>query len=225
MLLCLPRWLLFFTAGIVGTTLCMLPSRAQGPIVTGASYQVDTSSSRVYIKVDKATNLGHVHGVEGQLASGQVTLGGAGSLVFSMTSFTADTPRARQYVGLNPQFSASDAAKVSANMHSADVLDVARFPQSTCAITALKPLDGQKTGDPGRYQLDGQFTLHGVTRPIQSTVTVERTDRAGVLHMRGSFAILQSAHGIRPFSAAGGFVRIADQLTIWGDLILIPGTR
>jgi polyisoprenoid-binding protein YceI len=184
------------------------------PMTTAQSYQVDVNASRVYVKVGSATALGHVHGVQGNLSSGKVTLGGAGEVVFDMTSFTADTAQARQYVGLPAQFSQSDAQKVTANMRGGDVLDVARFPTATFSITSAAPADGQKAGDPGRYQLDGRFTLHGVTQPLRFLATVEATGKPGTLHARGSFSILQTSYGIQPYSALAGLVRVADQLDI-----------
>jgi polyisoprenoid-binding protein YceI len=195
---------------------------AAGTARSQTAYQVATGSSRVYIKVTSATRLGHNHGVEGRLASGEVSLGGPGMLVFDMASFTADTPQARQYVGLPDQLSASDAAKVNANLRSGEVLDVGRYPQASCAITELVPTGGQQPGQPGAYRLRGQFTLHGVTRPVTIDATVAVTDRPGVLRARGSFAIQQTAFGIRPYTALGGLVGISDRLDVWGELVLLP---
>jgi polyisoprenoid-binding protein YceI len=205
---------------ILGAALALVqqPLRAQAPL----PFQVDTGASRVYVKVGSATRLGHVHGVEGRLASGKLTPGGAGELVFDLKSFVADTVAARQYVGLPASFSGSDAQKVTANMQGGDVLDVNRFPQATYAITAMEPATNQKPGEPGAYRLSGKFTLHGVTQPVTFPASVEQTDRPGVLRVRGSFAILQTAYGIQPYSALGGLVGVTDRLEIWGDLLLVP---
>jgi polyisoprenoid-binding protein YceI len=196
----------------------------QKPAAQPTTYQVETGSSRVYIKVDAATRLGHVHGVQGNLASGTVTLGGTGDLVFDMTSFQADTPQARQYVGLDPRFSQSDAQKVTANMLSADVLDVSQFPRAVYAISSITPTGGQAAGEPGQYLVDGRFTLHGTAQLVRFPATLSRTDRPGVLRLTGAFSVLQTSYGIRPYSALGGLARVADQLQIWGDLVLIPAT-
>jgi polyisoprenoid-binding protein YceI len=198
---------------------------AAGTARSQTAYQVATGSSRVYIKVTSATRLGHNHGVEGRLASGDVVLGGPGVLVFDMTSLTADTPQARQYVGLPDQLSASDAAKVNANMRGGEVLDVGHYPQAACTIAELAPAGGQQAGQAGAYRTSGQFTLHGVTRPVTFDATVEATDRPGVLRARGSFAIQQTAFGIRPYTALGGLVGISDRLDVWGDLVLVPKGR
>jgi polyisoprenoid-binding protein YceI len=204
---------------IVGAALALVqqPLWGQAP----PAYQVDTGASRVYIKVGSATRLGHVHGVEARLASGKVTPGGGGELVFDMKSFVADTAAARQYVGLPASFSQSDAQKVTANMQGGDVLDVNRFPQATYAITAMQAAANQKPGEPGAYRFTGKFTLHGVTQPVDFMATVEQTDRPGVLHVRASFAILQTAYGMQPYSALGGLVGVTDRLEIWGDLWLV----
>jgi polyisoprenoid-binding protein YceI len=192
--------------------------RAQAP----AAYQVDTNASRVYIRVNKSTRIGHEHGVSGQLQSGKVVPGGTGEMVFQMTSFVADTPQARQYVGLAGEIGASDVEKVNANMRGPGVLDVERFPTATYAITGMNPADGQAAGAPGHYQVTGNFTLHGVTQPVAFTATVEGTTTPGTLRMRGTFTIQQTTYGIQPFSALGGLVAVADPLQIWGDIVLVP---
>jgi polyisoprenoid-binding protein YceI len=203
--------------------LALLTSRAHAD--PAPHYQVDTAASRVYVRVNSATRLGHVHGVEGRLASGTVTPGGAGELTFDMTTFTADTAQARRYVGLDPRFSASDAQKVTANLRGPDVLDVAQHPKAIFTITSCTPLDGQAGGAAGRYRLDGQFKLHGVTRPLQLTAILGPTDKPRMMRLHGSFKLLQSDYGIRPFSALGGLSRVADELQIWGDFTLMPGGK
>src|SRR5262249_16969897 len=80
---------------------------------TTASNAVDYEPSRIYVKVGTATRLGHEHGVEGNLKSGKLTLGGDGEFVFDMASFTADTSLARKRVGLErKKVSANEAKKV-----------------------------------------------------------------------------------------------------------------
>jgi len=192
--------------------------RAQAP-----QYVVDTNQSRVYIRVDSATRLGHAHGVEGNLATSTVALGGKGQLVFDMTTFVADTQEARQAVGLEGKF--ADAQKVTANMRSESILDVARHPKAVYVITGVNPLDEQAVGQPGRYKVTGQFTLRGVTHPVEFIAKIDQTDKPGVLRMRGQFSILQTRYGIQPYSAVGGLVRVADELKIWGDLVLTPPGR
>jgi polyisoprenoid-binding protein YceI len=192
--------------------------RADGP-----TFQVDTKTSRVYARVDAGSRLGHPHGVEGTLAAGRLQLDGAGELVIDLTSFQVDTDAARGYVGLTGSVSAGDRSKTTANMQSADVLNVAVYPRATYAIAAVKPLDGQAPGQPGRYQLVGKFTLHGATQVIGLMARAEPVpNQPGQLRLRGQFAVNQTDFGITPYSALGGIVKVADTVTIWGDLILTP---
>jgi hypothetical protein len=178
------------------------------------------------MKVGASGRIGHDHGILGRLESGFVEWGGGGrgELVFSTRSFIADPPEARRYVGLAGSVSASDRKKTTEHMLGRDVLDVARNPTATYKITATSPLDGQVAGAPGRYKLDGAFTLHGVTRPLTLTATVEETTTRGVLRMTGNFPLVQSHFGIRPYSTLGGLVGVADRMDVWGDLVLMPAT-
>jgi polyisoprenoid-binding protein YceI len=187
-----------------------------------SNFKVDPKTSQVYVRVDSATRLGHAHGVSGRLSSGVFRFGGAGEFVFDMTSFVADTSAARTFVGLDARFSQSDAQKVNDNMKGPGVLDVARYPLAKLAITSVRPLDSQATGAGGRYQLDGRFTLHGTTHPLSFEAKAEPSKKANVLRLHGSFQISQTAFGIQPYSALGGLIRVADALTIYGDLELVP---
>ena len=184
-----------------------------------AALKVDPGASQVYVKVG-ADGYGHIHGVQGRLASGTIKLGSGGDLVFDMKSFVADPAGARRALGLTKPVSAADQQKTTASMLGADVLDVARHPTAVFAIAAAIPLDGQPVGNAGRYRLQGEFTLHGVMRPLQLSVSLEPTDRPTVVRMRGEFTILQSEYGMKPYSALAGLVRVADKLEIQADLIL-----
>jgi polyisoprenoid-binding protein YceI len=186
------------------------------------NWQVDTSASKVFVKVGSATRLGHPHGVEGKLKSGKIALGGEGTLVFDMTSFVADTPEARKRVGLaGKKVSRNEAKKVTAAMRGSDVLDVDRHPTASYRVTSVTPLDKQAAGQPGAYRLEGRFSLHGKEQKLQFKAKVEREGKG--LKMTGSFTIRQTDYGITPYSALGGLAKVADELEIQGDLVLVPG--
>lgn len=189
---------------------------------------VDVKRSRVYVKVDK-TGLGHTHGVEGQFKSGHVELGQdgatqkAGAMVFDMTTFVADTAEARRYVGLSGTTDASTARQVTANMTGADVLDVRRFPTAAFEIASIAKAK-QQPKEGTQYVLDGKFTLHGVTHPMQILATAT-AEKDGSTRLRGGFYVNQTSFGITPYSKAFGAVGVADRLTIYGDLILAGATK
>jgi hypothetical protein len=168
---------------------------------------------------------GHDHAIVGQLASGAMTLRAsekAGELVFDLTSFVADPPEARQYLGLKGSMSASDQRSITRTMRGAKVLDTQQYPKATCTITSLRPLDKQKPGEAGRYQLDGKLNLHGVDKPVRFEAKIERAKREGALQMRGQFALLQTDYGIKPYALLN--LKVKDELQIHGDLLLVPRT-
>jgi hypothetical protein len=178
---------------------------------------IDLVHSRVFTFVG-ATGLGHEHGVEGRLASGYLHLGAnqnAGELVFDMRSFDADTPAGRKYVGLQGEIDADTRKQVNDNMRGPSVLDVAKFPTAKFVVQSALPYNNAKPDSPPQYLLDGQFTLHGVTKPLR--VVAQTQEATGMLHVRTQFAVLQSEFGITPFSKMLGTIGVADKLTIYGD--------
>ena len=180
--------------------------------------QVDLQRSRAYVRIG-ATGLGHEHGAEGRLKSGVLVLGAnasAGELVFDMTTFATETAASRAYVGLGGGSDASTAAKVTANMLSSEVLNVAKYPLATFRIRSSAALPKRQPSDPQSYQLDGDFTLHGVTKPLQVIAAAEQL--GALVHLRGQFSVRQTQFGITPYSKAFGAVGVADELKIWGDL-------
>ena len=102
-------------------------------------------------------------------------------------------------------------------MRGPDVLNVGRFSTATFAISSIQPT--KQTGRRGAiYQLNGKFTLHGVTRQI--AVTAEAEDVDGKTRLRGSFPLVQTQYGIQPFTKAFGAVGVANQLTVHADLLI-----
>jgi len=180
--------------------------------------QVNLEFSRIYVYVGK-TGFGHEHGVVGLIKQGTLQLGAeqnGGQLVFDMNSFRVDTDAARQYVGLSGTTDGSTKKKTNANMRGSGVLDIQKYPTASFTLESSRLLpEKSKRGFP-QYQLDGKFILHGVTQPIRILADAEQ--KGGWIHLRGSFAMLQTKFGITPFSKAFGAVGITDQLKIWGDI-------
>jgi polyisoprenoid-binding protein YceI len=178
--------------------------------------QIDLEKSRVFIRVGKK-GLGHEHGVEGKIKSGSIDFQArknAGVIDFDMTSFTADTDEARKSVELKGTISETTRDKVTETMRGAAVLDVEQFPTATFKIKSVAEIPA-RTGGPW-YELNGDFTLHGESRPLK--FLAERTEEDGKFRLRGDFTILQSDFGITPYKAALGTVGVADELKIWGDV-------
>jgi polyisoprenoid-binding protein YceI len=208
----LTRW-----AVVLATVVLFAPS-AFAQTTAG---QFDLARSRVFVRVGATGRLGHEHAIEGRLKSGSLRLGAAaeaGELVFDMTSFTADTPDARKYVSLGGSTDASTQQQVSATMHGGGVLDIRRHPTATFKVRSAVEVPKKAASDPQSYQLDGEFTLHGATRPLSVTAQAETVQ--GAVHLHGRFPLRQTQFGIQPYTKFLGAVGVADELNVWGDFWL-----
>ncbi len=189
------------------------------------SGDVELSLSRVYVKVGKV-GLGHEHAASGKLKSGRLhfdqpdSSGSFGTLVFDMTTFEADSDASRAYIGLAGKTDDDTRKKVNENMLGKEVLDVASFPTATFDAKRVTKLEEKSKRGLPKYKFEGDFTLHGVTKPIEFTADVEEVK--GWQHLRGGFAILQSNFGMKPYSTMLGAVGVADRLAIYGDLFVAP---
>jgi polyisoprenoid-binding protein YceI len=200
-----------------------LLSQEAAPQIKSGDIELETS--RVYVRVGKV-GLGHEHGASCKLKSGTLHLnqpdaaGSYGRLVFDMTSFEADSDASRKYVGLEGSTDEATRKQVNENLLGKDVLDVQKYATATFEAKRVTKLDElSKKGLP-KYKFEGDFTLHGTTKPLEFAADVEVVK--GWNHLRGGFAILQSAYGIKPYSKMLGAVGVTDRLLIYGDLIVAP---
>ncbi|GAA3192892.1 YceI family protein [Actinocorallia longicatena] len=99
----------------------------------------------------------------------------------------------------------SDRREIGKNLRK--ILDVARHP----TITFRAAVEGG-IGVEGGTEAVGELTVRGVTRPLRVTAAVEDG------HARGDVVIRQSDHGIKPFSAFFGALKLADEVTVTFDL-------
>ena len=200
----------------------LLSQEAAAQIKSG---DVELETSRVYVRVGKV-GLGHEHGASCKFKASTLHLsqpdasGSFGKLVFDMTSFEADSDASRKYVGLEGSTDDSTRKQVNENLLGKEVLDVEKYATATFEAKRITKLDElSKRGLP-KYKFEGDFTLHGTTKPLEFAADVEVVE--GWNHLRGGFAILQSAYGIKPYSKMLGAVGVTDRLLIYGDLIVAP---
>lgn len=187
-----------------------------------AAGDVYLDASRVYVKVDKK-GFGHFHGVAGRIASGNLQLGAAehaGQVVFDMTSFRADTPAARKYVGLEGETSESTQNEVTTNMLGEQILNVERFATATFTIDSALPASQPSRDGHPQYELMGSLELHGATAPVRFLVEVQ--PKNGWQHVRGGLPLKQTDFGITPFSKAFGAIGVANVVQVWGDIWVAP---
>jgi polyisoprenoid-binding protein YceI len=92
-----------------------------------------------------------------------------------------------------------------------EVLETDGFSEITYECPRVSSI--QKMGE-GVYSaaLNGELALHGITRnqPVSARVTL----KGDTLRAAGEFSVLQSDYEIKPVSAAGGTVKLKDELKL-----------
>ncbi len=110
--------------------------------------------------------------------------------------------------------SKSDRHEMERKMHK-EVLETDGFPEIVYECSRVSSI--QKLGE-GSFSaaLNGSLTLHGVTQdqPISARVTL----KGDMLRAAGEFSIRLSDYEIRPVSAAGGMVKLKDELKLSFDI-------
>lgn len=87
-------------------------------------------------------------------------------------SFDPKNPTAASVqVTIEPASLDSADAQRDGHLRSADFFDVEKFPQATFKSTKVQALDGDK------YQVTGDLTLRGVTRPVVLEASFEGTGK------------------------------------------------
>ena len=155
--------------------------------------------------------LGHEHIIAARSFSGTVQFD-AGRAKDSSVALGIDCA---SLIVLDPQASAKDRDEVQATMAGPGVLNVPAFPQITFHSTRVSDL--AKSADALEVTLTGKLNLHGVEKEITFPVRVQINKN--LLHATGSATIAQTNFGIVPIKAAGGTVRVKDQLKISFDIL------
>lgn len=169
-------------------------------LVTSAStaqqHPVDAANSVVTIQVKKSGLLSafaHDHEIAAPLASG--TLDTTGRKV--ELRFNAATLQVR-----DRGISEKERMEIQNTMLGSEVLDATRYPEIIFRATSVEP-----AGE-GAWNVVGDLTLHGETRPVMAAVRDQKGRYAGEVRFR------QTEFGIKPVKIAGGTVRVKDEIRI-----------
>ena len=98
-------------------------------------------------------------------------------------------------------------------------LETGQFPTATFTLT--EPVDlgsGAASGSPVSATASGEFTAHGVTRPVQVPIEAQLVD--GTIVVVGSFSILFTDYGVTPPSAPI-VLSVADNATVEFQLLFV----
>jgi len=172
-------------------------------------FRVDAAASQVTVRVGRAGAFGFA-GHDHEVAVPKVD----GIIVFDSADATHSTitlkfdVTAMKVTGRGEP--AADVPEVQRVMLSDRVLDAQRYP--TIAFTSRRIVIVTQAADRLALRVDGDLTLHGVTRPITMPVEVRLT--GDQLAATANATLRQTDFGIRPVTAGAGTVRVKDELEV-----------
>lgn len=189
--------------------------------LSGATvYRILPQESVILVRVGRAgflKRLGHDHVVASEDVRGLVAFGDDPSvaradLAVPLGKLIVDKPEYRERLGYDTQPSAANVAGTYSNM--LNVLESELYPWAEVNARIASP-------DAVRPMLNVAITLHGTTFDYRFPVDLEIDDKR--LVVSGRATIKHSEFGLKPFSAAAGLLRVADELEVEFRLVGIAG--
>jgi polyisoprenoid-binding protein YceI len=177
------------------------------------TYQVAPSESNLWVFVGKAglfSALAHDHEIGVKSFSGTVVVPESGA---SGGSLLLDI-ETKSFVVLDKKVSEDDRTKIFNAMHS-EVLESEKYQR--ILFTSVSVTDVKQRGE-GNYSfnINGDLTLHGTTKRILVPVTATITPNE--LRAVGKYTLRQTDFGIKPYSAAGGTIKVKNEIVINFDI-------
>lgn len=181
------------------------------------TYRIVTSESSLWVFVEKAGLLSafaHNHEIGVKSWSGSVTLPDNGVAAAS-AQFEVD---AKSLVVLDKKVSDKDRTEIFNSMHR-EVLESEKYPRivfRSVSITGVAKSGENRYG----FTLNGDLSLHGTTKRIAVPLTATVTPAE--IRVSGKYRLKQTDYGIKPYSAAGGTVKVRDTVTINFSIVARP---
>lgn len=196
----LRRWVL-----LAAVAACVVGLTAQ----TTERFAIDPATSTITLHAGKAgvfSFVGHDHEIVAPVSDGEIALDRQ-DVSRSRISIRFDA-KALKVTGKGEP--AGDVAEVQQVMLSDRVLDVQRYPVISFASRTMSLTKG--SGDRITMQVAGDLALRGVTRPLTLPVNVQLT--ADQIRADGKAVLRQTEFSIQPVKAAGGTVRVKDEVEV-----------
>jgi polyisoprenoid-binding protein YceI len=165
--------------------------------LVGQERAIDTQRSKITIHVGKSGMLSaaaHNHTIDAAIASGTVRESAPPHVEFTVEA-------AKMTVAPDPKIDAKDQATIQTHMKEM-TLEVAKFPQIVFRSSRAEKLPG------GDWKVDGNLTLHGITKPV--SLTVKQTGDAWITHAN----LKQTDYSIKPISIGGGMIKVKDEIEL-----------
>jgi polyisoprenoid-binding protein YceI len=95
------------------------------------------------------------------------------------------------------------------------VLETDKYPEIVFDVSGVTV--NKTDGGQSNVMLNGQLTLHGVTRPQRVPATLAVT--GDMLRAFGEFPLRQTDYNIKPVSAVGGGLKVKDEVKFTFDIV------
>ena len=186
-----------------------------------AVYRVDPQRSRVLVRTGREGSMkaaGHDHVIASADVEGLVLLGSdpqksRADLRLPLQQLIVDDPAHRERFGLEPELPASAIEGTTRNMQD-KVLESNLFPWATASIRLLS-IEQQEA------QLAATVTVHGMSFDYRLPAAI--TSDPDTLTVSGSMTIRHEDFGLEPFSAAGGLLRVAEDIEVVFEIMASRG--
>jgi polyisoprenoid-binding protein YceI len=164
--------------------------------LSAQSHPIDTVHSEMTVRVYKAGVLsafGHDHEISAPIAGGSVD---------------ASQHKVELYIRTgalrvqDAKASEKDRAEIQATMVGPEVLDAGNYNEIRFHSTSVQAAGA------GAWKVSGELRLHGETRPVSMEVRGDSGEYKGICRLN------ITDFGIKPVKAAGGAVRVKDQVQI-----------
>ncbi len=163
--------------------------------------EIDVQESTLTVRVGRTglfSHFGHDHEISAPIQEGAVSTSEPASVMIRVDS--------RDMRVMDADASPGEREEIQKTMLGPRVLESERFPEIIFRSTTVNA-EGE-----GRWSVHGSLTLHGQTRPLD----IEVTQSEG--HYRGSAKLGQTDFGIQPIRAAGGAVKVLNEVRIEFDI-------
>lgn len=179
----------------------------------GATYRVGPESGRLVVKTGRTglgARAGHDLTIEATRWAGDVTVNTADLAQSSVrVDVDVDSWEVREGVGGVKPLSDSDRAQIK-RISRDEVLRAAEHPQIMFRSTRV-------AGSLESFVIDGDLTIGGMTRPVTVRGTLSTDGR-----VRATANVVQTQWGIKPYSALLGTLKVADEVVVEVDAMLVP---
>lgn len=197
------------------------------PAALGAApvrFTLDRSQSHLYVVTHRAGALGFLGHEHAILATGwsadlcfdpaaPASPSARAEVTVPAKALRIDTDEARRLAGLGKGPGPEDVQTLQRKVLAPENLAGDAHPALRFKVAAVSG------GGGGKAEVQGAFTLRGVTDNVRFPVKIER--KGGAVRLSGEFRLKQSTFGIKPESVAG-VVNVADPVDVHFEILAKP---